>query len=134
MFNPGKQTQDIKSFYINTETNLPVVEQKILINFQNLCRPNMKWITKKCMMRSSEYREMLEGNYKAQVSIDDPLIVKDPELYKKHQKRLVNSLDFNHNMDIPVSHTTFMKCSLLYDQECRKFYETRRPHEKFTMI
>ena len=134
MYNPGKQSKNIKSFYINPETNLPVEEDKVHINFKNLCRPDMKWISKKCMMGSSEYREMLEGNYKAEVSITDKLIAKDPELYKKHRKRLVNGLDYNHNMDIPVLHTTFLKCSTLYVQECRKFYETRRPNEKFAMI
>ena len=134
MYNPAKQSKDIKSFYVNQETNLPVEEDKVLINFKNLCRPDMKWISKKCMMRSSEYREMLEGNYKAEVSITDKLVAKDPELYKKHRKRLVNSLDYNRNVDIPVLHTTFLKCSALYDQECRKFYETRRPQEKFAMI
>jgi hypothetical protein len=134
MNNPGKQTKNIKSFYINPETNLPVEEEKRILNFRNLCRPDMEWITKKCMMRSAEYREMIEGNHKSRMAITDELIIKDPVLYKKYKKRLVAPIDFNHNIELPVLHTTFMNCSALYDQECRKFYESRRPDEKFTMI
>jgi hypothetical protein len=134
MFNPGKTTKDIKSFYVNADTNLPVEEEKRIVDFKNLCRPDMKWITKKCMMKSAEFREMIEENYKAELGIIDELVLKDQNLYKKHKKRLLNNLDFNRKIDIPILHTTFMNCSTLYDQECRKFYETRRPDEKFTMI
>jgi hypothetical protein len=66
--------------------------------------------------------------------ITNEIILKDQELYKKYKKRLLAPLGNSHNIEIPVLHTTFMNCSALYDQECRKFYETRRSDEKFTMI
>jgi hypothetical protein len=34
MFNPGKTTKDIKSFYVNADTNLPVEEEKKKLSCQ----------------------------------------------------------------------------------------------------
>jgi hypothetical protein len=133
MFNPYKQVEGIQKFYVNSESHAPLFsDSNTKENITKACKPDMDWIYNKCMMRSQEYREMLENNNKAQI-IMHPFLKKDPEIKKKAKKLMLNSQDTFLNFDIAVMNPVFMSCSTLYQENCRKFYENKSIAEKFQL-
>ena len=136
MFNPYKKVEKIDTFYLSRETETPLnTEVKSLNNLAAKCKPDSDWIYNKCMMKSSEYRLMLENNNKGRVWINDPLIKKFPEANAKAKKYVLNSYDsqsFNYN-DFSISNPIFNNCSLLYQDHCRHFYERKSLDEKFSI-
>jgi hypothetical protein len=133
MLNPYKQVEGIHNFYINKETHAPLfTELNSKEAITQACKPDMDWIYNKCMMKSKEYREMLENNNTAKMMMH-PLLKKDPELKKKAKKLMLNSQDIFINFDLSVMTPVFYNCSALYQENCRKFYETKSLQEKFQL-
>jgi hypothetical protein len=133
MFIPTKPVKNISSFFIDIENQQPIHQVKRNVYSAELCKPDMKWIMNKCMMKSDKYREMLEEDYKGAKLIVDPLIIKDPDLNKKYKKRAAINDTTSNYVDLTVSNNAFNHCALLYNKQCRKFYETRSAMEKFTL-
>ena len=132
MLNPFKSLESINNFYVTKDSNLPLNNNASrLTNMANKCKPNMDWIYNKCMMRSQEFRDMLENNNQAAIFIYDPLVKKDPYLKEKSKKRIQNSYDYLPYYDLSVMNPVFNQCALMYQEHCRNFYERMSLEEKF---
>lgn len=133
MLNPYKDAENINKFYVNPETHAPLITSEISREaLTKACQPDMDWIYNKCMMRSKEYREMLENNNKASIAIH-PLFKKDPEAKQVAKKRMQNSYDNFNFCDLSVMNPVFLNCSALYQENCRRFYEGKSLAEKFQL-
>jgi len=134
MINPYKNSENIYNFYVNTETNVKANMSNTLIkDLGTKCKPDMDWIYNKCMMKSADFRNMLEKNYYTTYQIIDPYIRKNPDLLKKFKKRLVNNSDNVNYYDVSTVTPVFNDCALLYQDLCRNFYENKSITEEFRL-
>ena len=73
---------------------------------------------------------MLENNNKSHYVVH-PVLKRDPDLKKKTKKLMLNTQETSINFDISVMNPVFMSCSSMYQDNCRKFYESKNIAEKF---
>ena len=133
MINPYKDVVSINNFFVSRDTDVPLVSAEISKEaLVKACKPDMNWIYDKCMMKSKEYREMIENNNKATISLH-PLLKKDPEIKKKAKKRMLNSYDNFNFYDLSIMTPVFNNCSVMYQENCRRFYESKGLAEKFQL-
>ena len=131
MFNPYKKVEGIQNFYVNSENHTPLfTNSNTKEEITKACMPDMDWIYNDCMMKSKEYREMLENNNKSYYVVH-PVLKRDPDLKKKTKKLMLNTQETFINFDISVMNPVFMSCSSMYQDNCRKFYESKNIAEKF---
>jgi len=128
MINPYKNSEGLNNFFVSLDSNVPMTDSRS----NPKCKLDMDWVYNKCMMRSKEYREMLENNNKSYVIIH-PLIKKDPEAKKYVKKRVMNSYDTINGFNVSVASPVFNNCALTYQEHCRRFYEKNGLEKRFQL-
>ena len=131
MINPYKNTELINSYYVDSETKSTLIPERDMTLISKKCQPDMNWIYNDCMMKSEDFRNLLEKNHKINYFICDPFIKKHPQMLKRYKKRLTNPTDSFNYYDPKAMVPAFNNCSLMYQDLCRNFYENKSLSEEF---
>jgi hypothetical protein len=125
MFNSSKNSDNIKNFYINSETGQPVNKSVSNLDFKSLCEPDVEWVFNKCMKYSKTYREALDKKFKVKVDYD-PIAKHIPHEYEYLKKTTMASYDNPRLPPADIMGNAFLTCSSLYYQHCKNFHEKKQ--------